>query len=282
MRGILHIKKIGHTGTLDPSAEGVLPICFGKATKVCDFLSDRTKTYRAKMILGITTDTDDMDGTILKECPVNITSAELFDIMERFHGALLQIPPMYSAKKINGKKLYQYAREGETVERKPSEIFIHEIRIESVELPEAVFTVTCSKGTYIRALIRDIGQAAGCGAAMSSLLRTRVGSFEVQSALKLSEVETLAAQDALDDFIYPVDSAFSDCPSFVLSKEESFHAKNGCPVALSGEALKIPEDSRFVRVYLPDHTFLGIYDPPGDDGLLHVRKMFYEPASSKA
>ncbi len=167
MRGICGQKKIGHTGTLDPDAEGVLPVCLGKATKVCDMLTDSDKVYRAVMQLGIETDTQDLTGTVLSACEVPVpTETEIRDVIRTFQGEIMQVPPMYSALKVNGKKLCDLARAGVTVERKARPVTIYEIRIERVELPEIELTVSCSKGTYIRTLCHDIGQKFGCGAAM--------------------------------------------------------------------------------------------------------------------
>ena len=172
MRGICGQKKIGHNGTLDPDAEGVLPVCLGKATKVCDMLTDSDKVYRAVMQLGIETDTQDLTGTVLSACEVPVlTETEIRDVIRTFQGEIMQVPPMYSALKVNGKKLCDLARAGVTVERKARPVTIYEIRIERVELPEIELTVSCSKGTYIRTLCHDIGQKFGCGAAMKSLLR---------------------------------------------------------------------------------------------------------------
>ena len=159
MRGICGQKKIGHTGTLDPDAEGVLPVCLGKATKVCDMLTDSDKVYRAVMQLGIETDTQDLTGTVLSACEVPVlTETEIRDVIRTFQGEIMQVPPMYSALKVNGKKLCDLARAGVTVERKARPVTIYEIRIERVELPEIELTVSCSKGTYIRTLCHDIGQ----------------------------------------------------------------------------------------------------------------------------
>ena len=165
MRGICGQKKIGHTGTLDPDAEGVLPVCLGKATKVCDMLTDSDKVYRAVMQLGIETDTQDLTGTVLSACEVPVlTETEIRDVIRTFQGKIMQVPPMYSALKVNGKKLCDLARAGVTAERKARPVTIYEIRIERVELPEIELTVSCSKGTYIRTLCHDIGQKFGCGA----------------------------------------------------------------------------------------------------------------------
>ena len=172
LRGILKQKKIGHTGTLDPEAQGVLPVCLGKGTKVCELLTDKQKEYRAVMRLGIETDTQDMTGTVLREAKVDCSEDEIRSCVEGFVGVQEQIPPMYSALKVNGKKLYELARQGIEVERKSRRITIEKITIERIDLPEVVMTVKCSKGTYIRTLCHDIGQSLGCGGCMSDLVRT--------------------------------------------------------------------------------------------------------------
>ena len=163
LRGILGQKKIGHTGTLDPGAVGVLPVCLGKATKACSILEEHEKSYRATLLLGLTTDTEDSSGKILSENEVSVTGDEIRDIIMAFVGEYDQVPPMYSAKKIGGKKLYELARQGIVVERKACPVKILDIRLEEIQIPRVIFTVTCSKGTYIRSLCRDIGEKAGCG-----------------------------------------------------------------------------------------------------------------------
>lgn len=175
LRGILHMKKIGHTGTLDPDATGVLPVALGKGTKLVDLLTDKEKTYEAVLHLGIDTDTQDMSGTVLEEKPVNVTEEEVRKVLKSFVGEQLQVPPMYSALKVNGKKLYELAREGKTVERKARPVCFYEIEPLEFHLPLVKIRVTCSKGTYIRTLCHDIGEKLGCGGCMEELLRSRVG-----------------------------------------------------------------------------------------------------------
>ena len=167
LRGITHQKKIGHTGTLDPDATGVLPVCLGKATKVCELLTDKDKTYQAVLLLGMETDTQDTTGTVTARAPVTASEEDVREAVQSFTGSYDQIPPMYSALKINGKKLYDLARAGKEVERKARMVQIHEIRIEEIALPRVTMTVTCSKGTYIRTLCYDIGRKLGCGKAAS-------------------------------------------------------------------------------------------------------------------
>ncbi len=210
LRGIVKQKKIGHTGTLDPDAVGVLPVCFGNATKLCDMLTDKTKEYRARMLLGKTSDTQDASGTILTEKEVTASEEEVREAVMSFVGTYDQIPPMYSALKVNGKKLYELARQGVEIERKPRIVEIHHIRIEEIALPYVTFTVGCSKGTYIRTLCADIGDKLGCGALMESLVRTRVGTFPIEEALKLSQVEELVREGHLEERVIAPDAVFEE------------------------------------------------------------------------
>ena len=192
LRGILHMKKIGHTGTLDPDAQGVLPVCLGKATKLCGMITDWGKTYEAVMLLGKTTDTQDISGSVLSVSEVNADERKIIDVIISFVGGYEQVPPMYSALKHNGKKLYELARQGIEVERKSRHVDIGFIKINEMNLSDdektVTFTVACSKGTYIRTLIDDIGKKLGCGACMLSLKRTRVGQFEIDDSLTLNQI----------------------------------------------------------------------------------------------
>ena len=196
LRGILKMRKIGHTGTLDPEAEGVLLVCTGRATKVCGLLTDRDKEYETVLLLGVTTDTQDLSGTVLSRREVSVTAEEVEAVIRGFAGEYLQVPPMYSALKVGGKKLCDLARAGVTVERKARPVTIHEITISEVCLPRVRMRVKCSKGTYIRTLCQDIGERLGCGACMESLLRTQVSDFSVETALRLAEIEDLVRQEA--------------------------------------------------------------------------------------
>ena len=220
LRGILRQKKIGHTGTLDPAAEGVLPVCLGKGTKLCDLLTDKRKTYQAVLLLGTETDTQDMTGTILSEKPTEqLTEPAVRGAAESFVGPYMQVPPMYSALKVNGKKLYELARAGKEVERAARPVEIYDLQIDAVELPRVMMTVTCSKGTYIRTLCHDIGEKLGCGGCMEKLIRTRVDRFAIGDSLRLSEVEALAKAGQIEDRIVPVDGMFEDCPAYVSESE---------------------------------------------------------------
>ena len=252
LRGILRMRKIGHTGTLDPDAEGVLPMCLGNATRICELIADREKEYLAVMRLGVVTDTQDMSGEILSQIPEEQIPAILLqtnadvtaiakekteDAVNRrireaaaaFTGEIDQIPPMYSAIKVNGKRLYDMARKGITVERKARRITIYSLDIEKIELPLVTMRVRCSKGTYIRTLCEDLGKALGTGAAMQSLLRTRVGQFTLQEARTLDELEHIAKTEPeqLLPLIRPVDSFFVDLPAASCSPSALRLLKNG-------------------------------------------------------
>lgn len=229
LRGILKQKKIGHTGTLDPAAEGVLPVCLGNGTKLCELLTDKTKEYEAVLLLGKTTDTQDTTGAVLSERPVDCTEEEVRTAIMSFVGAYEQIPPMYSAIKIDGKRLYELAREGKTVERKGRRIEIYEIEICSVQLPRVTYRVRCSKGTYIRTLCQDIGEKLGCGGCMEHLLRIRSGSYGIDDALTLREIEKARDQGRLETIVQPLESAF-DYPKLKVRPEGKKKIDNGNPM----------------------------------------------------
>ncbi len=259
LRGILHQKKIGHTGTLDPDATGVLPVCLGKATKLCDMLTDHDKTYRAILLLGRTTDTQDMTGTVLTQAQdkdmVNITQDAAIDAIMGYVGEYQQIPPMYSALKVNGKKLYELARAGIEVERKARAVEIKEIKILDIRLPEITIEVTCSKGTYIRTLCHDIGQTMGVGGVMKELVRTRVDRFEIGDSLTLAEVETLRDAGALQQRIISLEDMFSNDPKLVVTASMDRLILNGNKFTRKDEYAEGTQ----VRVYDSQGHFVGIY-----------------------
>lgn len=278
MRGILKQKKIGHTGTLDPAAEGVLPVCLGKGTRLCDLLTDKSKTYRAVMLLGVETDTQDTTGQILRECPVQVTEEDVRREVLGFVGDYDQIPPMYSALKVNGKKLYELAREGVEVERKARPVVIHGIEIEEIDLPRVTMTVSCSKGTYIRTLCHDIGARLGCGAAMESLLRTRVGMFSLADSLTLSEIEALAKSGEVAGHVIPPDAIFGDSPALTAPQtlDKKLHNGNAFAVSetgLAGEAKESVKRAESVRVYDSEGAFIGLYGC--EAGIMKPIKIFF-------
>jgi tRNA pseudouridine55 synthase len=204
MRSLLKVKKIGHTGTLDPDAEGVLVLCVGKATKLGNTLTKHDKEYEATLLFGKRTDTQDISGTVLEEAEVNVSGEEAEQAALSFLGGYDQIPPMYSAKKVKGKKLYELAREGITVEREPRHIEITGLSVTGFESPRLYFTVSCSGGTYIRTLCEDIGKKAACPACMEALRRTRVGTFTLKEARTVKEVEAALSEGRLEEILIPI------------------------------------------------------------------------------
>lgn len=275
LRGILRQKKIGHTGTLDPEAEGVLPVCLGQGTKLCDMLTDHSKEYCAVLHLGVCTDTEDMTGTVLETRAVTCSEEEVRSVVESFVGSYEQIPPMYSAIKVNGKKLYELARAGKSIERKARLVEITEIQIEEIALPRVRLRVACSKGTYIRSLCRDIGEKLGCGGCMEELLRTRVGSFCLPTALTLDEVEKLQQQGNLEGFILPLDEACVQYPAVSVKEEGEKALKNGNPLHPSC-LLGNEETAKEIRVYDGEGKFTGIYAYRREKGLYFPQKMFLD------
>ena len=260
LRGICRQKKIGHTGTLDPEAVGVLPVCLGSGTKLCDMLTDKSKEYEAVLLLGQVTDTQDVTGTVLEEHEVTTDEEQAVEAIRSFVGAYEQIPPMYSALKVNGKRLYELARAGKEVERKGRPVEIHSIEILSVSLPEITFRVACSKGTYIRTLCHDIGQKLGCGGTMKSLKRTRVGIFTIDGALKLSQLEELAAQGRLEEKVIPVEAMFTELPALTVKDAFARLIENGNAFypGQAEESVRTPDGGQ-VRVYDRKGRFYGIY-----------------------
>ena len=258
MRGIFHQKKVGHTGTLDPDAEGVLPICLGKATRVCDLLTDKDKVYEAVMLLGKSTDTQDVSGEIIEKSVVVPTNEEIEKAIHSFVGKQKQIPPMYSALKVNGKKLYDYARAGIEIERKSREVTIYEIKIVSIEQPRVTFRVRCSKGTYIRTLCKDIGEKLGCGACMDELKRTMVGRFELKDALTLSQIEEYVKNGNINQIVHNIDEMFEHLNRYIVSEKYNKFLYNGN--ALKKEWFTDDEsvDSQ-IRIYDCKGEFYGIY-----------------------
>lgn len=270
LRGVLKQKKIGHTGTLDPDAVGVLPVCLGSGTKLCDMLTDRSKEYQAVMLLGITTDTEDISGKVLEQTDVDVNEEQLIEAVNSFIGEYDQIPPMYSAIKINGKKLYELAREGRVVERKPRKVTISEIEILKVDFPRVTMKISCGKGTYIRSLCRDIGAKLGCGACMEALTRTRVGIFAIDEAKTLGDIETVAGKEAFMDMLYPVDEVFKEYPEVVASGRRAMLVSNGNKFLRNDN-----EPDGMVRVYIEEGTkkFAGVYESD-KEGFYKPYKMF--------
>lgn len=279
LRGICKQKKIGHTGTLDPDAVGVLPVCFGSGTKLCDMLTDWDKEYVAALRLGITTDTQDLSGQVLTEAGQAQMAALTEDIVYRavmgFAGEYEQIPPMYSALKVNGKKLYELARAGKEVERKPRPVQIKKIEILTMALPVVKFRVVCSKGTYIRTLCHDIGDRLGCGGAMESLTRSRVGFFCIEEALTLAKLEKLRDEGKLSEVITAPDRIFENCRAVTVTQAGQKMAANGNRLRDSLLTVHImPAEREQVRVYNEAGRFYGIYQYDKEAGDFKPVKMF--------
>ncbi len=261
LRGILKIKKIGHTGTLDPDAEGVLPVCLGKATKVCGLLTDKDKEYETVLLLGTTTDTQDVSGAVLEQKAVAVSGQQVKEAIMSFVGDYLQTPPMYSALKVDGKKLCDLARAGVTVERKPRPVRILSITILEITLPRVRMRVECSKGTYIRTLCQDIGERLGCGGCMETLLRTRVADFRIEDALRLAEIKRLAADEGERSFLKPIDSVFLQYPAASVKSEFHRLLYNGNRLSRQMFASYETEwEKAPLRVYDADGQFAGIYE----------------------
>ncbi len=275
LRGIVGQKKIGHTGTLDPDATGVLPVCLGKATKVCDLLTDKDKTYRAILRLGLTTDTQDISGKVIEERdPEGLAEEAVRDALLSFVGDYEQVPPMYSALKVNGKKLYELAREGKTIERKSRPVHIYEIKIEEINLPRVEFTVTCSKGTYIRTLCHDLGEKLGVGACMEELQRIAVGRFHLRDALTLQEIREMKEEGTLEEVLRPVDSVFMQYPKMQVKTAYESLALNGNPLPQKGvTAFEGAQVDQIFRLYTEAGEFLALYKKTPTD--YRIVKMFY-------
>lgn len=304
LRGIVKQKKIGHTGTLDPDAEGVLPVCLGKATRLCGMLTDQGKTYETVLLLGTVTDTQDITGQILEERdPGALAEEEVRACIAGFAGEYEQLPPMYSALKVNGRKLCDLARQGIEVERKTRKVTIHEIYIQEISLPRVRMRVHCSKGTYIRTLCHDIGRELGCGGCMESLLRTQAGCFELKDSMRLREVEEACAAGELSRVLLPADAVFGHLEEVRILESCKNLAYNGNPFTErqieeepgtdprkedgnAGRGMDHRKDgrektSRFrqgqqVRVYDGERHFIGIYRYHAGTREFRVEKMFLD------
>ena len=287
LRGIMRQKKIGHTGTLDPDATGVLPVCLGNATKLCDMLTEKEKEYIAKVQLGVTTDTQDMTGTVLSSKEVVVSEEEVRLAVASFVGPYEQIPPMYSALKVNGKKLYELAREGKEVERKARPVVIHKIEILEMELPTLTIRVRCSKGTYIRTLCYDLGEKLGCGAAMAALERTKSGQFSLDTAFTLAELEAKLKEagehreEVIQSLVIPVDKMFSELQELRLLPEWERLVQNGNSFDEKNLKKEYKENDRNdksqYRVYIGEDVFMGVYEFCKKEKKFSPVKMFLNP-----
>ena len=264
LRGVLRTRRIGHGGTLDPMATGVLPVFVGRATRGVEFFEHAKKTYEATLRLGLTTDTEDISGTVLEEKEVSISEADFLGVLPQFRGKIQQIPPMYSALKVNGQKLYDLARKGKEVERQPREIEIFKLECLEFNGKKARLRVACSKGTYIRTLCKDIGQALGCGGCMAALRRVTAGEYTIDQAVALDE---LVAAENPERYLRPVDSMFHNFPAHTLTPNQEKRCRNGNAFSLS-----LPDGT--YRAYGQNGEFLMLAKV--EDGVMSTIKSFFE------
>ncbi len=267
LRGVLGERRIGHSGTLDPMATGLLVVFIGRATRAVQFAENHEKTYLAGMRTGIVTDTQDITGETLECSGIHPGKDDLLAVFPEFTGQISQIPPMYSAVKINGQKLYKLARNGVEIQRSARPVTIKELSLLDMEGEDFYLRITCSKGTYIRTLVHDMGQVLGCGAALSSLRRLMAGGLDLSDALTIQEISSLAEKGEISERLLPVDSLFSDKPSFIVTDTQL--QKCLCGNSFSAEA----GDGEY-RVYAPDGSFLLLGSVK--DGLMTTVKSFFE------
>ncbi|MBQ6353593.1 MAG: tRNA pseudouridine(55) synthase TruB [Lachnospiraceae bacterium] len=278
IRGICHVRKIGHAGTLDPAAEGVLPICVGKATRIADLLSGEIKTYRAQMKLGEETDTLDQTGTVVcRADPAvldRLTEGQVREVIDSFVGGYDQVPPMYSARHVQGKRLYELAREGKSVDRAAVPVRIDRIVIDEISIPDIALTVTCGRGTYIRSLCADIGEKLGCGAVMTHLVRTRVGPFEIGDALTIGQLQERLTEKSFGDLLMPVDQVFAERPAVTVASSCEKLAYNGNKIPLAGfQTDDLPAED--FRLYDSHGRFVGIFRIEENGQTVKPVKMFF-------
>lgn len=276
LRGICGQKKIGHTGTLDPDAVGVLPVCLGNGTKLCDMLTDKQKEYVAGFRLGVVTDTQDLSGKVLKRKPVESSREEVEKAVFSFLGESMQVPPMYSALKVNGKKLYELAREGKEIERKARLIEIYDIKIRRFLPPDAVeLDVDCSKGTYIRTLCADIGKALGCGGHMAELLRTAAGAFTIENAVRLSQLKEWAEQEQAENHLLSMEQALREFPKIRIAERFTKLLVNGArlPAHSFVEKGRAFAEGETAAVYDSTGNLTGLYTVRKDEAGLYIKPL---------
>lgn len=273
LRGILKIKRLGHGGTLDPMATGVLPVFVGTSTKACDIMPDNTKSYRAGFKLGQSADTQDITGKILAESDMSVSKELLLDTLPLFTGKIMQIPPMYSAVQVNGKRLYDLARQGIEVERTPREIQVDGLSLEEYdpETREGVLSIYCSKGTYIRTIISDIGEKIGCGGIMTSLVRTSSSGFTLADCYTFEEIQKARDEDRLEELILPVERVFEKLPKLKLGEAQTRMYRNGVKLDLA-RVYNIREGEDTYAVYGNDGAFIGTAYADRENNVLKVAK----------
>lgn len=274
LRGILKQKKIGHTGTLDPNAVGVLPICLGKGTKLCDMLTATKKQYKVTFIFGKETDTEDVWGKTIKTYSDKVPENQIEETILSFIGDYMQVPPMYSAKKVHGKKLYELAREGKVIQRKPNQVTIYDISDIQISYPEVSMTVTCSKGTYIRSLCRDIGHKLENGAYMTKLIRTKSSGFSIENSHTLAEIEEIVKHGDIEKWIIPVEKVFLKLQKGTVKRNYYKLLFNGNPLKLSCFHENGIDTNKRLRVYDEDYHFIGVYH--WKNHMFFPDKIFYD------
>ena len=273
LRGMTKIKKIGHSGTLDPMATGVLPVFIGRATRAIDLMPDHRKRYIASFQLGQTTDTLDRTGTVLSSCPSQVSLEKLKEALSQFQGVISQFPPMYSAVKVNGQRLYDLARQGKEVERKPRQVEIYRLNLLEFSLEEqtAQIDVFCSKGTYIRSLCDDVGKKLGVGAVMTGLVRTQAGCFGLEDCFTLEQIQEMNDQETLEQDLIPVERLFSEFPKIKLNQIQTRMFSNGVKLDLNRIHWKQSIEEQ--AVYGVQGKFLGIAIPNIETNELVIRKL---------
>jgi tRNA pseudouridine55 synthase len=273
VKHILHEPHVGHAGTLDPKATGVLPVCLGQATRIIEFLFDETKTYRAEIELGVTTDTYDSEGEVIRTADASVITREMVaSALEKFKGSVLQTPPMFSAIKHRGKPLYELARSGIEIERKSRTVRIDSLEIVKWQSPVITLDIVCGKGTYIRSLAYDLGEALGCGATLKSLIRLRVGPFSLEGALTLPQLEEVQRQGQLPKYLHPIDFVLTTFESVTVNPEQQNALINGTLISL-GSNLAVASRT-LLRVYTQDGRFIGILQYNPEKHLWHPEKIF--------
>lgn len=257
VRKNFNMKKVGHTGTLDPNAAGVLPICIGKATRIAEYFNEFDKSYRGEVTLGTSTDTQDSYGIVMESSDKEVSEEEIIKVFDSFRGEIKQLPPMYSALKHNGRKLYELAREGKTIERKERNINIYDIEIlKNYENSKILFDVKCSKGTYVRTICNDIGEKLGTFGHMSFLMRTSVGNFNIENSYTLNEIEKLRQENKLESILLPLDTPLMKFKSICFNKNYFKHLKNGMKIRVDNSK-NIYKVDELLRVYCEDE-FVGV------------------------
>jgi tRNA pseudouridine55 synthase len=273
VRRLTKEKRVGHAGTLDPMATGVLPVCVGQATRLVEYLVDTSKAYRAEIELGLTTDTYDMEGQITQRCDVTgITQEQLTAALLTFLGPISQMPPMYSAVKHHGQPLYKLARAGVTVERKARSAMVYSIELTKWQAPVATVEIVCGKGTYIRAIANDVGNMLGCGASLKSLTRLYCGIFRLADAVTPAELEEACRAGYCEDLFYPMDSILAKWPAVIVGEELERFIRNGNAVSLLDEPSVT--HSTFCRAYTGNGFLLGVLRLNQETGLWHPDKVF--------